>query len=77
MTIVYLLIYWAVAAFVLLMSEIFNVENRKITWKDWVPTLILAPLIFPFYMIMWRHGEASLGVDFKNKTAGKKKNEKK
>ena len=81
MTIIYILIYWAVAAFVLFIPEIFNVNNRKITWKDWVPTLILAPLIFPFFLIAIKYRDALYDVKQKDKSteksAGKKKNAKK
>ena len=72
MTVVYILIYWLVSAFLLLLPEIFG-RKKKLTWKDWVPTFILAPLIFPFFMIMVRHGEASFGLGDKDEPTKKKK----
>ncbi len=72
MTVVYILIYWLVSAFLLLLPEIFGNENKKLTWKDWVPTFILAPLIFPFFLIMVRHREASFGLGDKDKPTKKK-----
>lgn len=73
MTVVYILIYWLVSAFLLLLPEIFGDENKKLTWKDWVPTFILAPLIFPFFLIMVRRGEASFGLEDRDKPTKKKK----
>ena len=61
-----------VSAFLLLLPEIFGNENKKLTWKDWVPTFILAPLIFPFFLIMVRRGEASFGLGDKDKPTKKK-----
>lgn len=72
MTVVYVLIYWLVSAFLLLLPEIFG-RNKKLTWKDWVPTFILAPLIFPFFLIMVKHGEASFGLGHKDEPTKKKK----
>ena len=72
MTVVYVLIYWFVAAFLLLLPEIFG-RKKRLTWKDWVPTLILAPLIFPFFLIMVKHGEASFGLGHKDEPTKKKK----
>ena len=72
MTVVYILIYWLVSAFLLLLPEIFG-RKKKLTWKDWVPTFILAPLIFPFFLIMVRHGEASFGLGHKDEPTKKKK----
>ena len=72
MTVVYILIYWLVSAFLLLLPEIFG-RKKRLTWKDWVPTFILAPLIFPFFLIMVRHGEASFGLGHKDEPTKKKK----
>lgn len=58
MKIIYLLIYWGASGLILLMPQIIEEPNRKLRWKDWLPTFVLAPLIFPFYMIMLRHGDA-------------------
>ena len=46
--IIYLLIYWAVSGAILVYKILDGVEKPKV--KDWLPTLILAPLIFPFFM---------------------------
>ena len=73
MTVVYILIYWLVSAFLLLLPKIFGDENKRLTWKDWVTTLILAPLIFPFFLIMVKHGEASFGLGHKDEPTKKKK----
>ena len=72
MTVVYILIYWLVSAFLLLLPEIFG-RKKRLTWKDWVPTFILAPLIFPFFLIMVKHGEASFGLGHKDEPTKKKK----
>lgn len=72
MTVVYILIYWLVSAFLLLLPEIFG-RKKRLTWKDWVPTFILAPLIFPFFLIMVKHGEASFGLGDKDEPTKKKK----
>ena len=72
MTVVYVLIYWLVSAFLLLLPEIFG-RKKRLTWKDWVPTFILAPLIFPFFLIMVKHGEASFGLGHKDEPTKKKK----
>jgi hypothetical protein len=72
MTVVYVLIYWLVSAFLLLLPEIFG-RKKRLTWKDWVPTFILAPLIFPFFLIMEKHGEASFGLGHKDEPTKKKK----
>ena len=58
MKIIYLLIYWGASGLILLMPQIIEEPNRKLRWKDWLPTFVLAPLIFPFYMIMLRHRDA-------------------
>lgn len=73
MRILYILIYWLVSAFILLMPTIFSDVNEKLTWKDWVPTFILAPLIFPFYMIMGKYSSGLFGVDHKDKPTEKQK----
>lgn len=64
--------YWLVLAFLLLLPEIFG-RKKRLTWKDWVPTFISAPSIFPFFMIMVRHGEASFGLGHKDEPTKKKK----
>ncbi len=46
--IIYLLIYWAVSGAILVHKILDGVEKPKV--KDWLPTFILAPLIFPFFM---------------------------
>ena len=48
-------------------------KEKRLTWKDWVPTFILAPLIFPFFLIMEKHGEASFGLGHKDEPTKKKK----
>lgn len=74
-TVICILVYWVVSGFLLLLPKIFGDENRKLTWRDWVPTFVLAPLIFPFFLVMWKHGEASFGIGSESKTV--KKEEKK
>ena len=74
-TVVCIVVYWVVSGVLLLLPEIFGDKGGKLTWKDWVPTFVLAPLIFPFFVAMWKHGEASFGAGPKDKTA--KKEEKK
>lgn len=44
------LIYWAVSGLILSLVVTHGVEKPKL--KDWLPTFIFAPLIFPFYMVI-------------------------
>lgn len=65
--------YWLVLAFLLLLPEIFGNEKKRLTWKDWVPTFISAPLVFPFCMLKARYRDALLGVEDKDKPTKKEK----
>ena len=69
--IIYFLIYWVVSGFILVMIMLQGVEKPRL--KDWLPTFILAPLIFPFFMAI-NHRNTSTGGYF---GTGRKKKEKK
>ena len=57
--IIYLLIYWAVSGAILVYKILDGVEKPKV--KDWLPTLILAPLIFPFFMSINKYSSTTGG----------------
>ena len=40
-----IVIYWVVAAMILLTPKVFEDVNRKLTVKEWLPTVLLAPLL--------------------------------
>lgn len=72
MEVVYVLIYWLVAGLAMLMPKLYSDVDKKLTWKDWVPTFISAPLVFPFYMLKARFRDA-LFEDEDEPTKKKKK----
>ena len=72
MEVVYVLIYWLVAGLAMLMPKLYSDVDKKLTWKDWVPTFISAPLVFQFYMLKARFRDA-LFEDEDEPTKKKKK----
>ena len=73
MVVVYVLIYWLVAGLAMLMPKLYSDVDKKLTWKDWVPTFISAPLVFPFCMLKARYRDALFCVEDKDKPAKKEK----
>ena len=73
MEVVYVLIYWLVAGLAMLMPKLYSDVDKKLTWKDWVPTFISAPLVFPFYMLKARFRDALFDVEDQDKPTKKKK----
>ena len=59
--IIYFLIYWVASGVILVLIILNGVEKPKL--KDWLPTFILAPLIFPFFMAI-NHRNTSTGGYF-------------
>lgn len=43
--VVYIAIYWVVAAMILLTPKVFEDVNRKLKVRDWLPTVLLAPIL--------------------------------
>jgi hypothetical protein len=58
MVVVYVLIYWLVAGLAMLMPKLYSDVDKKLTWKEWVPTFISAPLVFPFCLLKARFRDA-------------------
>ena len=73
MEVIYVLIYWLVAGLAMLMPKLYSDVDKKLTWKDWVPTFISAPLVFPFYMLKARFRDALFDVEGQDKPTKKKK----
>ena len=69
--IIYFFIYWVVSGLILVLVKTHGEEKPKL--KDWLPTSILAPLIFPFFMAIKRYS-SPVGGYF---GTGRKKEEKK
>ena len=69
--IIYFFIYWVVSGLILVLVKTHGEEKPKL--KDWLPTFILAPLIFPFFMAIKRYS-SPVGGYF---GTGRKKEEKK
>ena len=73
MVVVYVLIYWLVAGLAMLMPKLYSDVDKKLTWKDWVPTFISAPLVFPFYMLRARFRDALFDDEDEDKPTKKEK----
>ena len=69
--IIYFLIYWVVSGAILVYIMLDGVEKPKL--KDWLPTLILAPLIFPFFMAVKRYDYFGTGPQKKEEKKEEKK----
>ena len=74
MKVIYFLIYWVLSELVLVLPIVLKDVNHKPKLKDWLPTFILAPLIFPFFMAVKRY-DSPVGGYFG--TGPKKKDEQK
>ena len=57
--IIYFFIYWVVSGLILVLVITHGVEKPKL--KDWLPTFILAPLIFPFFMSIKKYSSPTGG----------------
>ena len=71
MVVVCVLIYWLVAGLAMLMPKLYSDVDKKLTWKEWVPTFISAPLVFLFWISKARYRDALF--DDEDKPAKKEK----
>lgn len=73
MVVVCVLIYWLVAGLAMLMPKLYSDVDKKLTWKEWVPTFLSAPLVFLFWISKARYRDALFDEEDKDKPTKKEK----
>lgn len=65
--VIYFLIYWVAAGIILIVPKLFEDVNKKLKLKDWLPTFILAPIIFPLRVGLTKFTKAASATRPKKK----------
>ena len=78
--VVYIAIYWVVAAMILLTPKVFEDVNRKLKVRDWLPTVLLAPILIALRSPRFRRAVTETGpkkkTDERSKSKDTRKNKK-
>ena len=78
--VVYIVIYWVASAMILLTPKVFEDVNRKLKVRDWLPTVLLAPLLMLLNSPKFRRAVTQTGpkkkTDERSKSKDSHKNKK-